>query len=152
VIQSVLKLVAVVAIVLPLQGCLVLRQDGQSQRARTLALTACHHGETTMQRSTLYFGAAIPNSDDTVDAGEWQRFLDETVTPKFPDGLTWAPAQGQWRGADGRVIGEDSRVLVLLHDDKPATRKALAAVADEYRRRFSQEAVLHERSAACVRF
>lgn len=133
-------------------GCVLVREHGTHRGARSLALTTCHRGETAMQRSTLYFGAAVPNSLDTVDAGEWQQFLVHEVTPRFPDGLTWFEAHGQWRGQDGEVIGEASRVLVLLHADERESRGAIAAIRTAYRGTFAQEAVLHEHVRVCAAF
>jgi hypothetical protein len=37
---------------------------------------------------------------------EFRAFLDEFVTPLFPDGLTVVKADGQFRGADGVTIEE----------------------------------------------
>ena len=94
---------------LALAGCLRPDAHRGPRPTQPPVAIACAAGETAMQRSTLYFGAAVPGSTDTVDAVEWQRFLDSSVTPRFPDGLTWLDARGQWRGKDGRVIGEPSR-------------------------------------------
>ena len=47
----------------------------------------------------LYFGSATP--EGRVSAEDWSAFLAETVTPRFPDGLTAWPASGQWRGKAG---------------------------------------------------
>jgi hypothetical protein len=133
-------------------GCILVRAHGEARAGRSLALTACRDGETPMQRSTLYFGAAIPNSADSVDAAEWLQFLEGEVTPRFPDGLTWHEAHGQWRGADGRVVGEASRVLILLHADDADALAAIAAIRGEYQRAFAQEAVLHEHVRVCAAF
>jgi hypothetical protein len=105
-----------------------------------------------MQRSTLYFGATIPGATDTVDQDEWSTFLANSVTPHFPDGLTWFEASGQWRGKDGSVISEHSRVLVLIHADDITKQAAISEIRDTYRSRFQQEATLHERALVCVSF
>ena len=134
---------------LALGGCL--RHEVKPNPQASVS-TACNAGETAMQHSTLYLGAAIPDSIDTVDAGEWQRFLDTSVTPRFPVGLTWLDARGQWRGNDGRVIGEPSRVLILLHPDEREARAAIETIRTEYQRAFAQEAVMLERWTSCVAF
>ncbi len=118
---------------------------------RPVALTLCQQGETVQQRSTLYFGAARPDGGVVSDQ-QWQDFLAGTVTPKFPDGLTWFNAHGQWRGGDETIVREDSRVIVLLHDSDPRTQRRLHRIAESYKRAFAQESVLQERAAACVRF
>ena len=129
-------------------GCHHVRQ-GTSANMPALP---CRDGESVMQRSTLYFGTAIPDSTDTVDQHEWLAFLADSVTPRFPDGLTWFDASGQWRGADGRIVSEHSRVLVLMHADSTATRTAIDEVRTFYRTRFKQESTLRERSVVCVSF
>ena len=85
-----------------------------------------------------------------VSQGEWDDFLRTVVTPRFPDGLTVWPASGQWRGADGHVVREDSRVLQLLHAADATSDAAIRDIVSNYRRRFDQEAVLRVRSRACV--
>ena len=48
-----------------------------------------------------------------VGEAELAAFLAEEATPRFPDGLTVLDAAGQWRGADGRVLRERSKLLVI---------------------------------------
>ncbi len=112
---------------------------------------ACESGDQRMLRDTLYFGRNIPGGGTVTDA-QWQAFLDEAVTPRFPDGLTVVAATGQWRGADGRIETEAAQVLTLLHPGDAASREAIASIVREYKRRFMQEAVLRERVAACAAF
>jgi hypothetical protein len=111
----------------------------------------CASGDQAMVRDTLYFGRNIPGGGTIADA-QWRAFLDEAVTPRFPDGLTVMQATGQWRGASGRVETEASQVVVLLHPGDAASRDKVSAIVDEYKRRFTQEAVLRERVAACTAF
>jgi hypothetical protein len=118
----------------------------------TASAPTCAPGDTALRRSVLYFGAAIPNRSDTVDAAEWQAFLDREVTPRFPDGLTWFDARGQWRGHDGQVIGEPSRVLILLHGEDDASAASVEAIRSAYKQAFAQEAVMVEREPSCVAF
>ena len=63
---------------------------------------------------------------------QFMRFLDEEITPRFPDGLTLMTGLGQFRGASGKI--EQIRVL--------------------YERQFQQESVLRadERLPECVSF
>jgi hypothetical protein len=115
------------------------------------AAPPCEAGDRAMVRDVLYFGRNRPDGGRVAD-DQWQGFLDQVVTPRFPDGLTVAPATGQWRGASGRIETEASQVLTLLHTGDAASRNHVAGIAAEYKRRFGQEAVLRERSAACVAF
>jgi Protein of unknown function (DUF3574) len=99
-------------------------------------------------RTTLYFGLTRPAG--TVTEREWGTFLRAHVTPRFPDGLTVWEAAGQWRRPDGRIVRERSKVLLLVHDDTPATREALGMLVSAYKRMFDQESVLWESSMVCA--
>jgi hypothetical protein len=115
------------------------------------ATAACAVGDTAMVRDVVYFGRNRPGGGTVSDA-DWQRFLDEVVTPRFPYGLTVVDATGQWRGQSGVVEQERSEIVTVFHGGDAASRQAIADVAAEYKRRFQQEAVLRERSATCARF
>ncbi|NVM88139.1 hypothetical protein FHT32_001778 [Variovorax sp. SG517] len=112
---------------------------------------ACGSGFESFERDTLYFGRAIPSGGQVSDA-EWTAFLDTTVTPAFPQGLTVIDAAGQWRSVSGEVVRERSKLVVLLHPRSEKDDAAIATIVGAYRQRFAQEAVLQERQAVCVRF
>jgi hypothetical protein len=101
-------------------------------------------------RTTLYFGLAHP--DGRVSEREWKEFLKEQVTPRFPSGLTVWEANGQWRRSDGAIERERAKVLLLVHDNTPAIRDALAAVVAAYKRAYQQESVLWETASVCAAF
>ena len=104
-----------------------------------------------MVSDTLYLGADVPQGG-TVSADDWRTFLEDTATPRFPQGLSWWPAQGQWKGANGDVVRESSHVLRLVHGGSFAEQQATQEIAAAYKARFRQEAVLRTRTAACVSF
>jgi hypothetical protein len=114
-------------------------------------VASCESGDQPLVRDVVYFGRNRPDGGVVTDT-EWQRFLDEVVTPRFPAGLTVLSASGQWRGEKGAVEREQAQVLTLLHSGDDASRRAVAEVSGEYKRRFAQEAVLRERMTACTRF
>jgi hypothetical protein len=101
-------------------------------------------------RTTIYFGLNRPMGKITET--EWETFLRDEVTPRFPDGLTILEADGQYRGEDGSIEHERSKVLVLLHDDKPSTQKALNELVVRYKQSFSQQSVLWETARVCAAF
>jgi hypothetical protein len=111
----------------------------------------CEPGDTSLVRDVVYFGRNRPDGG-IVSETEWQGFLDEVVTPRFPNGLTVVHADGQWRGQSGAVERERAEVLTVLHGGTEASRQAMLEVVGEYKRRFGQEAVLRERLAACASF
>jgi hypothetical protein len=114
-------------------------------------VASCEVGDSTMVRDVLYFGRNRPTGGPVGDA-EWQGFLDDVVTPRFPAGLTVVPANGQWRSQNGSLEHEQAEILTLFHAGDEQARQAVAEVIAEYKRRFQQEAVLRERTRTCARF
>jgi Protein of unknown function (DUF3574) len=110
----------------------------------------CATGEQRRVASTLYFGTDRASGAITPD--EWNAFLDEAVTPRFPQGLTVTEASGQWRMGDGEIVREASRALTLIHANDSASRAAIVDIIREYKSKFDQEAVLNMRTPACVSF
>lgn len=109
----------------------------------------CTVGEQATVSEMLYFGMAIPTGG-TVSREDWATFLGSVVTPRFPEGLTSWSASGQWRGNDGQIVHEDSYVLTLLHPADAARERDVQAIVAEYKKRFSQEAVLRVRARVCT--
>ena len=98
-------------------------------------------------RTTLYFGLARPKG--AVSELEWQMFLRDEVTKRFPDGLTVWEAEGQWRTPEGPIDHERSKVLLLVHPDTTQARHAVQEVISTYRRMFEQQSVLWESARVC---
>jgi hypothetical protein len=94
----------------------------------------------------LYFGADSPSGE--VSAAQWAAFLQDSLTPRFPEGLTVYNARGQWRDGNGRIAGEETHVVEILRDGTPDDDARVATVAREYRERFNQESVLSTRKPA----
>jgi hypothetical protein len=94
-------------------------------------------------RTELYFGRSKPDGSIITDEA-WNKFLNEIVTPRFPDGFTVLDGIGQYRDKAGRIVKEPSKVLILLYPRK--SRKTNSAKIDEIRaeyvRLFNQESVL----------
>jgi hypothetical protein len=99
-------------------------------------------------RTTLYFGSARPKG--SVSELEWQIFLRDEVTPRFPDGLTVWDAEGQWRASQGTLEHERTKVLLLVHADSAVARAAVLALIERYRHAFDQQSVLWETARVCV--
>ena len=99
-------------------------------------------------RTTLYFG--LSKQKGSVSELEWQMFLRDEVTTRFPSGLTVWEAEGQWRASDGTIGHERSKVLLLVHPDTPAAKTSVQAVIERYRKGFDQESVLWETARVCA--
>ena len=110
----------------------------------------CGTGAKRSVNELLYFGTAKPRGTVTLD--DWTQFLNSSVTPRFPQGLTVWQASGQWQGADGAIVREASFVLNLLHPDDEWSENAIQAITADYKSRFQQETVLRVKSYACVSF
>lgn len=104
------------------------------------------------QSSSLFFGTAIADQG-RVEAADWDRFVEEVIVPRFPDGFTLLAGQGAWRSSrSGEVVREDSRILLVLHEGDRAADRALEAIAADYKARFRQESVLRADQCARYRF
>ncbi len=99
-------------------------------------------------RTTLYFG--LQKAKGTVSELEWQMFLRDEVTTRFPAGLTVWEAQGQWRTGAGTIEHERSKVLLLVHSDTPEAKMSVQTVIERYRKGFDQESVLWETARVCA--
>ena len=108
----------------------------------------CGASSAAQLRTTLYFGRTRPKG--SVSELEWQIFLRDEVTSRFPDGLTVWEAEGQWRTPAGSIDHEQSKVLLLVHPDTAAARQSVMAVIQTYRKTFEQQSVLWESARVCV--
>jgi hypothetical protein len=114
---------------------------------------SCPAGLSAATVAEAFFGRSAGGREVVSDA-DWARFLDEVVTPAFPDGLSVLDAAGQWRGREGRVARERTKLLlVALPGGTPAEATTrLAPVIAAYRARFGQESVMLATRTGCVGF
>jgi uncharacterized protein DUF3574 len=118
-------------------------------RAQGFTVTMdCGSSSASQIRTTLYFGLSRPKG--SVSGLEWQIFLRDEVTKRFPDGLTVWQAEGQWQTAAGSIDREQSKVLLLVHADTAAARQSVQSVIEAYRKAFDQQSVLWESARVCV--
>lgn len=94
-------------------------------------------------RTELFFGARQPDGRD-VSPERFTRFLDEQVTPRFPEGLTVMSGTGRYRDADGRVQQEGTELLVLLYPkgEMNESGERIEEIRSAYIQQFQQESVL----------
>jgi hypothetical protein len=117
-----------------------------------LAQAACAGEAFPMARLELYFGTQKPGGAPVTDA-EWGAFLNEEVTPRFPDGLTVLTGNGQWRNAAGVITKETSAVLVILYEPSAEKEAAIEDIRAAYKDRFDQESVMRvDAGTQCVSF
>jgi hypothetical protein len=110
----------------------------------------CPAGETRQQVAELIFGRNIGQTLGVSEA-DFTRFLDEEVSPRFPEGLTVSDSQGRWL-YKGETFKEPGKRLSLILTGKPDDRRKVAEIAQAYETRFHQDAVLSMIHPACISF
>lgn len=127
--------------------------------ATPVALSACDAiapgvGSEPWVRVELYFGTSQPDGEAVTDE-EWQAFLDEEITPRFPDGLTVLDGYGQFLNSSDVIIAEESIVLIIFVPLEFAASSSdlVEEVRDTYETQFEQESVLRADSEpVCISF
>ena len=118
----------------------------------SLAPQACAPGQQAMLSAELLFGRKIGDRVG-VSEGAFRRFVDEEVTPRFPDGLTVLDASGQYRDRErGTLIREPSKLMLIATSDESANREKLSMIVEAYKRSFSQQSVGLILKPACASF
>jgi hypothetical protein len=79
-------------------------------------------------RTELFFGTSKPDGS-AVTPDQWRQFLDQEITPRFPDGLTVLTGDGQFRNAAGTII-------------RGASSAKIEQIRVAYKESFQQESVL----------
>ena len=136
-----MRALAVLIAALALTGCVSVDVD---------ASLTCRGGLNPATTVELVFGRNIGDAPGVTDA-DWKAFLDQEVTPRFPDGLTVSDAAGQWRSGEG-ITREASKVLLLVLTGAPGEAEKVEAIRSAYRTRFRQDSVLLIERPACVGF
>lgn len=125
-----------------LAGCASLGLGGPS----------CPVGQQPMRTAQLFFGQNVGGKPGVSDA-DFRKFVDEELTPRFPEGLTVLDGGGQWKGPDQKLIREASKVVVLVLPRRGLTEGLkLNAAREAYKQRFKQDSVLLVTQRACVSF
>ena len=111
----------------------------------------CPAGQSRALEAELVFGRDV-GAKLGVSEDDWRRFVDEVVTPRFPEGLSVMDVQGQWRASNGVVVREPSKVLLLVLDGGPDDQAKIANIRQAYKDRFHQESVLLVTQPVCASF
>ena len=100
------------------------------------------NGALAYGRTELFFGTLKPHG--IVTDAEFEAFVDEHVTRRFPDGLTVVKGGGQFRGEDRIVRKETAFVMILLYPDETRERSSrkLNEIREIYKDLFQQQSVL----------
>ncbi len=131
------------AVAMLLAGCVSVDVDG--------VVATCPSGLEPGTTAELFFGRNIGATPGVTDA-DWASFVDEEITPRFPNGLSVSDVAGQWKGADGMIVREPSKAVMVVLSGDDGEYARLDAIRDAYRKRFRQEAVMLVQRQACVGF
>ena len=116
-----------------------------------VSTTECADGGEPWTEYRLFMGRGSGGVEVVSDAA-WEAFLADTITPRFPDGLSVIDVAGQGTTADGTLEKERTKMLLVLAPpgDEPMDR--INEIGDEYKERFNQNSVLRVVTEACVAF
>ena len=141
--RSSLRLAAKVAVVLSLAAC--------ASAPPPAPAATCPTGQQRLRTAQLFFGRKVGGKPGVVDKA-FGKFVDEELTPRFPDGLTIMDGGGQWRGDENKLIRDSAKIVLIVLPNAGDTADRIEAVRDAYKARFKQESVLLITQAACVSF
>jgi len=104
------------------------------------------------QVAELMFGRKVGDRIAITET-KWSRFVDQEITPRFPDGLSVVDARGQWRDTErNRIVREPSKLVTIVLPGKGGDNERLAQIIEAYKRAFRQQSVGLVVRAACVAF
>lgn len=136
----------------PLLFISLLLAIGSTALAAQSLPSACHVGQHGRLMAELTFGRDIGRRIG-VSEEAWRRFLDNEVTPRFPDGFTVVSALGQWRDRrSGRIVREPSKLVIIVLPGNSDDQARLEAIAGAYKRQFQQQSVGVIVQPACTAF
>jgi Protein of unknown function (DUF3574) len=108
----------------------------------------------------LYFGrdrdgeeAPKPGGTTPIPEAEWRQFLQDEVTPRFPEGFTVIDSYGQWRNPQTQIVTRQrSAVVNIVAPNTPEALRKLDDLADRYKRKFHQISVGISLAPVCAGF
>lgn len=103
-------------------------------------------------RTELYFGTNRAN-DPPVSDEQFNTFVEQEVTERFPDGLTLLEGYGQFRTSSGALVREKSFVLILFYPPQMQdANKRIQEIRQAYKNTYGQESVLRVDAFSFVSF
>jgi hypothetical protein len=122
----------------------------QKEQKGSLATDTQLYGKTLV-RTELIFGLSKPDGE-AISEVQWQKFLDDFITPKFKEGLTVLDANGQYQTQNKEIIKEKAKILILLYEDNEEVNAAIESIRAAYKEIFQQESVLRVSATVGVSF
>ncbi len=112
----------------------------------------CPEGTEPYTEYRLFFGRGNADNPRAVSDEAWSEFLEDTITVRFPNGLTVLDAYGQYTDSTSTLIKEDTKVLIILVSPDADSAPRIDSIIEEYKRRFTQEGVLRQVINTCISF
>ena len=95
-------------------------------------------------RTELYFSLGpLEGKEGVISPARWREFLDQEVTPRFPDGFSVLDAYGQWRdrgASEPERLG--TKVLVIVHENDARHGNDIEAIRLAWKRMTGDLSVL----------
>ncbi|MBX3483038.1 DUF3574 domain-containing protein [Phenylobacterium sp.] len=107
----------------------------------------CPAGQAELRTAQVFLAAKAPARLNDADI---RRFVDQEVTPRFPDGVTVVDGGGQWKGDENQMIRDAAKVLTIVLPAAGDPMGRVEAVRAAYRARFRQESVVVLPPPACI--
>ena len=107
----------------------------------------CPAGQSQVRTAQLFLGAKPPAKLNDADL---RAFVDQEVTPRFPDGVTVVDGGGQWKGSADQLVREAAKVVLIVLPAKGDAIARIETVRTAYRVRFKQDTVVVIPQPACV--
>ncbi len=108
---------------------------------------SCPAGEEHMRTAQLFIGG--PGGGPPAPEAEIRAFIEQEVTPRFPDAVTVLEGGRQWRGVENQLIREAQKVVLIVLPGKRDEADRLQAVRGAYKSRFQRDTVVVTQEA-CV--
>jgi hypothetical protein len=93
-------------------------------------------------QTELFFGLSKPDGT-SVTKDEWNKFVDDYISPKFIEGFTIVDSYGQWTDIDHNIMKENSMLVIIIYKRSPEMDSSISYVINNYKRLFQQGSVLN---------
>ncbi|KPN90281.1 DUF3574 domain-containing protein [Pseudomonas nunensis] len=120
----------------------------------TLQGDATRPAQAQWLRTELYFSVGpLEGKEGVISPARWREFLDQEVTPRFPDGFSVLDAYGQWRDHGAKEPERlGTKVIVILHENDARHDKDIEAIRLAWKRITGDLSVLRLSQPAQVSF
>jgi hypothetical protein len=100
----------------------------------------------------FFFGQTQKNGQP-VPEQTWTSFLQNTITPRFPDGLTVYNTYGQsMNSTTHKLTREVTKMVMIATDNTAATRTRTIQIIDAWKKTANQDSVGLMTSTSCAMF